>query len=163
VAINERILAALPRDWRSPKAVDAEQWHSAALEPIASEAEQLLKSRLEQYPQRGCKDPRLGRPVGNLLRRMRGYGKEAEPVAAFEVDALHTILTIRQSLSWELTAPLRLIHRVLPHRRPVLTRGDPIALTAESHPLPPPTITVGGPPRMSLRTAVLWHPRRSFR
>ncbi len=98
---------------------------------------------------------RLGRPVRNLLRRMRGYGKEAEPVPAFEVDALHTILTIRQSLSWELTAPLRLIHRVLPLRRPAPAPSDPIALTVESHPLPPPITTVAGPTSRELENGTV--------
>jgi hypothetical protein len=59
VGINQRVLAALARDWRSPTLIDAAGWDSAVLAPMASEAEQLLKSRLEQYRTWGFKDPRL--------------------------------------------------------------------------------------------------------
>ncbi len=56
---------------------------------------------------------RLLRPARNLIRSFRGQGREAQPIVRSEVEALQTVVTLRQSLSWELTAPLRLAHRAL--------------------------------------------------
>ena len=66
---------------------------------------------------------RLFRPLRNLARRLQGFGRETEPILCSESQVIQTIVTIRQSLSWELTVPLRLIYRILPHRR----RGTPSA------------------------------------
>ncbi len=41
-----------------------------------------------------------------------------------EIQLIHTVITIRQSLSWELTAPLRLIHRMLPQRRRIIAANQ---------------------------------------
>jgi hypothetical protein len=60
---------------------------------------------------------RLFRPLRNLARVARGLDKEIQPTFHSEPEMLATIIAIRQSLSWELTAPLRLIHRILPRRR----------------------------------------------
>jgi hypothetical protein len=61
---------------------------------------------------------RLLRPLRNLSRRRQGLPKETEPIALSEAHTIQTILAIRQSMSWELTAPLRLVHRAI--RRPTL-------------------------------------------
>ena len=61
---------------------------------------------------------RLFRPLRNLIRRKRGYSDEVEPKPVSTSEALATVLTIRDSLSWELSAPLRLIHRVFRLSRP---------------------------------------------
>ena len=60
---------------------------------------------------------RLFRPLRNLVCKLQGLGKETEPILHSELEAIQTVITIRQSLSWELTAPLRLIYRMLPRRR----------------------------------------------
>ena len=59
----------------------------------------------------------LFRPLRNFIRKRQGFGKEAEPTLDSEPQLIQTVITIRQSLSWELTAPLRLIYRILPRRR----------------------------------------------
>ncbi len=59
---------------------------------------------------------RLLRPVRNLIRSLHGYDRETEPIPASQAEALRTIIAIRDSLSWELTAPLRIVHRVLSPR-----------------------------------------------
>ncbi|HLM81613.1 MAG TPA: hypothetical protein VK302_13415 [Terriglobales bacterium] len=63
---------------------------------------------------------RLLRPLRNLVRVARGFDKETQPISHSDADTLATIIKIRQSLSWELTAPLRLIHWILPRRRHLL-------------------------------------------
>ncbi|MGO9265926.1 MAG: methyltransferase domain-containing protein [Candidatus Binataceae bacterium] len=68
---------------------------------------------------------RLLRPLRNLVRRSRGYDKETEPIPTSEADAFPTVIAIRQSVSWEVTAPLRLIHRMLPRRSRRVTIGEP--------------------------------------
>ncbi len=64
---------------------------------------------------------RLFRPLRNLIRRFHGYDRETEPKPASALEALRTVLTIRDSLSWELTGPVRFIHRIVWHYR---TRSD---------------------------------------
>ena len=68
---------------------------------------------------------RLFRPLRNLVRKRQGLGKETEPILHSEPQAIQTVITIRQSLSWELTAPLRLIYRILPRRRRFTPAGGP--------------------------------------
>ncbi|MGO9453462.1 MAG: glycosyltransferase [Candidatus Binataceae bacterium] len=60
---------------------------------------------------------RLFRPLRNFVRKLKGFGKETEPILDFEPEVFDTVITIRQSVSWELTAPLRLIYRFLRPRR----------------------------------------------
>ena len=60
---------------------------------------------------------RLFRPLRNFVRKLQGFGRETEPILYSESQVIQTLNTLRQSLSWELTAPLRLIYRILPHRR----------------------------------------------
>jgi hypothetical protein len=60
---------------------------------------------------------RLLRPLRNLARKRQGLPAEREPVALSEVEAIQTLITIRGSLSWELTAPLRLIDRIVGTRK----------------------------------------------
>ena len=57
---------------------------------------------------------RLLRPLRNLVRKARGFDKETLPTVQSEFEALRTILAIRQSMSWELTAPLRIFRRTIP-------------------------------------------------
>lgn len=59
---------------------------------------------------------RLLRPLRNLIRGFHGYDRETEPIPASQAEALRTIIAIRDSLSWELTTPLRIVHRVLSPR-----------------------------------------------
>jgi len=79
VGINERVLAALGRDWRSSTLIDAADWDCGLLAPLASEAEELLKSRLERYGTWGFKDPRLclllpfWQPIFQRLGLQEGY------------------------------------------------------------------------------------------
>ena len=56
---------------------------------------------------------RLLRPLRNFLRRRHGLPKESEPIALSQAEAIQTIIAIRQSWSWELAAPLRMLHAVL--------------------------------------------------
>ncbi|MGO9451710.1 MAG: hypothetical protein ACLQDV_11815 [Candidatus Binataceae bacterium] len=66
---------------------------------------------------------RVFRPLRNLARKLQGFGRETEPIFGSESQAIQTVVMIRQSLSWELTFPLRLIYRILPHRRRVTPSG----------------------------------------
>ena len=56
---------------------------------------------------------RLLQPLRNMLRRLHGRQLEIEPTPASEAEALATVLRIRQSLSWEITAPLRVLQLLL--------------------------------------------------
>ncbi len=56
---------------------------------------------------------RLFRPLRNLVRAIRGFDKETEPIPQSALEALRIVIAIRQSLSWELTSPLRLVGRGL--------------------------------------------------
>jgi hypothetical protein len=56
---------------------------------------------------------RLLKPLRNLARQRKGFGKETEPILHSEPELIQAIVTVRQSLCWELTAPLRLIYRFL--------------------------------------------------
>ncbi len=66
----------------------------------------------------------LFRPLRNFIRKRQGFGKETEPIVDSEPQLIQTVITIRQSLSWELTAPLRLIHRMLPQRRRIIAANQ---------------------------------------
>ena len=68
---------------------------------------------------------RLFRPFRNLVRMRRGLGKEIAPVAQSGIDALRIIVEIRQSISWELTAPLRLLHQIATSFRPTESAALP--------------------------------------
>ncbi len=76
---------------------------------------------------------RLLRPVRNLVNRRRGLERETETEPSLcsewsELQAIQTIVSIRQSLSWELTAPLRLIHRLFArHSRSAVPAADTLA------------------------------------
>jgi hypothetical protein len=72
--LNERILAALARNWRSPGLIDDSVWNSSALEPLVSEAKQLLDSRFGKFELWGFKDPRtcLLLPFWQLVFRELG-------------------------------------------------------------------------------------------
>jgi hypothetical protein len=60
---------------------------------------------------------RLFRPLRSFVRKWRGFGTETEPLLDADSQVIQTIITIRQSLSGELTTRLRLIHRSFaPHR-----------------------------------------------
>jgi len=124
---------------------------NAALEARTRESMSAYHSLIEEVRHLWSSSSwRLGRPVRNLLRRLRGYNKETEPIPAFDAAALRTIIIIRQSLSWELTAPLRLIHRMF-HRRQHVTEtsrvSNPVVRQvgisrAENLPPPPAMIAV---------------------
>jgi GT2 family glycosyltransferase len=58
----------------------------------------------------------LMRALRNLVRKRQGLNNEKEPVALSAFEAIQTIVTIRQSVCWELTAPLRLVDRALAWR-----------------------------------------------
>lgn len=73
----------------------------------------------------GSSSWRLFRPLRNLSRRLHGHRREIEPRSTSAAEALQTVVTIRQSLSWELTAPLRIVHRILsPFRRSAVGGGQ---------------------------------------
>ena len=60
---------------------------------------------------------RLLQPLRNLALRRRGGTIETEPVPASMADAIRTNIVVRQSLSWELTSPLRILHRIFSRAR----------------------------------------------
>ncbi|MGO9607165.1 MAG: glycosyltransferase [Candidatus Binataceae bacterium] len=60
---------------------------------------------------------RLFRPLRNFVRKLQGLAKETEPVFDSAPETIRIVIKVRQSLSWELTTPLRLIYRILPRRR----------------------------------------------
>jgi len=59
---------------------------------------------------------RLFRPLRNFIRKRQGFEEETEPIVDSKPQLIQTVITIHQSLSWELTAPLRVIYRMLPSR-----------------------------------------------
>jgi rhamnan synthesis protein F/methyltransferase family protein len=61
---------------------------------------------------------RISRPIRNLARRGRGLDREFPPNPGSHDEALRMILAIRQSISWELTAPLRIAHHLVPGPSP---------------------------------------------
>ncbi len=78
---------------------------------------------------------RLFRPLRNFVRKRQGFGKETEPILGSEPQLIQTVITIRQSVSWELTAPLRLISRILRPRRRFTPPGRVPPAGGESLPL----------------------------
>ncbi|MGO9605639.1 MAG: glycosyltransferase [Candidatus Binataceae bacterium] len=56
------------------------------------------------------------RPFRNLHRRWKGLGREIKPIPQSSAEAAQMIIDLRQSLSWELSSPLRIIHRMLASR-----------------------------------------------
>jgi lipopolysaccharide biosynthesis glycosyltransferase/ketosteroid isomerase-like protein len=57
------------------------------------------------------------RPIRDFFRKRQGMGKETEPIGLSDCEAIRVIVTIRQSLCWELTAPLRLADKLLGPRK----------------------------------------------
>ncbi len=56
----------------------------------------------------------LFRPLRNFIRKRQGLEEETEPIVDSKPQLIQAVITIRESLSWELTAPLRVIYRMLP-------------------------------------------------
>jgi glycosyltransferase involved in cell wall biosynthesis len=107
-ADNQRLVASVEslRDENAlPKA--RTQRHAGAQQKLLEEIHALWTSS----------SWRLLRPLRNIIRGLRGYDKESEPIPTCEDDALRIVITIRQSLSWEFTAPLRIVHRILSQLR----------------------------------------------
>ncbi|HEY4934657.1 MAG TPA: glycosyltransferase [Terriglobales bacterium] len=53
------------------------------------------------------------RPFRNFHRRLRGLGREIKPIPQSDVEAARIVIDLRQSLSWEVSSPLRIIYRIL--------------------------------------------------
>ena len=79
-----------------------------------AQANSLLQSELHNLW--NSRSWRLFRPLRNFVRKRQGLDKETEPVSLSEPQTIQTIVTIRQSLCWELTTPLRLAYRLVPWR-----------------------------------------------
>jgi predicted O-methyltransferase YrrM len=60
---------------------------------------------------------RLFKPLRNFVRVQRGLSNEIEPTMQSGPEALQTLIALRQSVSWELTAPLRIIGRTIARAR----------------------------------------------
>ena len=73
---------------------------------MLAEATRILQR--EFRPLGNSRSWRLAGPARNLMRSLRGQGKEAQSIVHPQGEAPETTSTIRQSLSWDLTAPLRL-------------------------------------------------------
>jgi hypothetical protein len=56
---------------------------------------------------------KMFRGLRNLHRRRNGLGNETKPTPTTDQDAAKTIITIRHSLSWELTSFVRIIDRTI--------------------------------------------------
>jgi SAM-dependent methyltransferase len=74
---------------------------------------QLESARIEIHSLWNSWSWRLFRPLRNVARRLRGYGRESEPLVHSVDEATLVIDAIHRSLSWRLTEPLRLVHRAL--------------------------------------------------
>jgi hypothetical protein len=111
-------------------ALRAESQHQIALSESIRRENALLEARLQQtqaarqmlleeaYRLWNSGSWQIFRPLRNVIRRLRGYEKEVEPTTMSDIEALQIAVGIRQSLSWEVTAPLRIVHRILsPFRR----------------------------------------------
>jgi hypothetical protein len=55
----------------------------------------------------------LTRPMRNLARRLRGLPPELKPEVGSPAEARRAIETLQQSISWELTGPLRVLKRYI--------------------------------------------------
>jgi SAM-dependent methyltransferase len=77
------------------------------------EPQHLLGRRAEIHSLWNSWSWRISRPPRDLLRKIRGRGREVEPVPDSIEEADRTIASIHESLSWRLTAPLRLLHRMV--------------------------------------------------
>ena len=92
---------------------------NAALTERAAQFKDVQSMLLEEtHHLWGSSSWRLFRPLRNVSRRLGGHRREFEPSPTSAAEALQTVITIRQSLSWELTAPLRVVHRILSRFRP---------------------------------------------
>lgn len=111
VGINQRVLATLGRDWRSPTLIDPANWGSAVLDPMVSEAEQLLNSRLERYRTWGFKDPRLCLllPFWQPIFRRLGL-RESYLIALRNPRAVADSLETRDQIFPDLSHLLWLLH-----------------------------------------------------
>jgi hypothetical protein len=60
------------------------------------------------------------RPFRNMHHRLKGLSKESKPTPRSDLEAARLIVSLRNSLCWELTSPLRLFHRIFSRRQPAL-------------------------------------------
>jgi O-antigen biosynthesis protein len=134
-AENEMLKASVDRLRANNNSLRSENKKSEARAQSIAEANAILLSEINNlWTSRSW---RLLRPVRNFVNRRRGLGREGEtPPTLYsewsELEAIKTIVTIRQSLSWELTAPLRLFHRFLaPHSRSAVA-ADAVAAASEA-------------------------------
>ena len=65
----------------------------------------------------GSRSLLIFRPLRNLRRRFKGLAEESKPVPKSSNEAAQAIIQLRSSLSWELTSPIRIAHRILTNRR----------------------------------------------
>ncbi|MDE3155177.1 MAG: glycosyl transferase family 1 [Acidobacteriota bacterium] len=61
LALNERVLAAIGRDWQTPEAIDRTALTAPALAPFAEAGRRILQDQLSRFPDFGLKEPRLCR------------------------------------------------------------------------------------------------------
>jgi len=100
---------------------------SEALRPIAQRHEAWSAALgVELHSLWNSRSWRMLKPLRNLARKVRGFDKETPPPFQSESEPLRTIIALRRSISWELLAPVRLIHRILRRRR----------RSAAAHPIP---------------------------
>ncbi len=66
----------------------------------------------------------LFRPLRNIHRRWKGLPHEVKPIPHSTTEASQIIIELRSSLSWELTSPIRLAHRIFSRPRKVEHRVD---------------------------------------
>src|ERR1700683_1647190 len=111
--LNERILAALARNWRSPGLIDDSVWNSSALEPLVSEAKQLLDSRFGKFELWGFKDPRTCMLLPFWQPVFRELGLEARYVISLRNPlSVAASLRARDAMAEELSFLLWLEHLV---------------------------------------------------
>jgi hypothetical protein len=96
---------------------------TCGLPEAADHSTKLASQRNEIHSLWNSRSWRIFRPLRNLIRELGGRGKETEPIAASVEEAARIIATIRHSLSWRLTGPLRMVHRAVLLSR-TATAGD---------------------------------------
>jgi len=89
-----------------------EELHQPSVRRSQAEANSMVLSEVHNLW--NSRSWQLLRPLRNFVRKRQGHNKETEPIGLSQTEAIQTIVTIRQSLCWELTAPLRLVYRLLP-------------------------------------------------
>jgi len=120
-AENQALAAATESLKAESDSLRAENRDLAARAQLQDYGAALLRSELHNLW--NSRSWRLFRPLRNFLRRRRGFGDETEPILRSEPQLIQTIVTIRQSLSWELTTPLRLFYRIFPRGRRSTSSG----------------------------------------